>query len=192
MILRTREDAQRIVPSYEPLAAESERRQHVRCDVGEHAGALVRHERNARDGGYDARREPRREIRQRLHSDVRRVARLERIESGADDLVVPRGRRVAEHAQFVAERASHGRIDGVVDGAQGRPQGMYAQILVEVGRVVQRNSLEALQICGELVEFGEAATALLFYADLNLADPATLKFNPLGNNFLLQTEERLV
>jgi len=69
---------------------------------------------------------------------------------------------------------------------------MYAQILVKVCRVVQRNSLKALQICGELVEFGETATALLFHADLNLADPATLKFNPLGNDFLLQTEERLV
>jgi hypothetical protein len=192
MILRSCKDAQRIVPRYEPLAAESERRQHVRCDVGEHAGALVRYERNTQDGGCDARREPRREIRQRLDSDVRHVASFECIESGADDLVVPRARRVAKHAQLVAEWASHGRIDGVIDCAQGRPQCMNAQILIEVGGVVQRNSLEALQICGELVEFSETATALLFHVDLNLADPATLEFNPLGNDFLLQTEERLV
>ena len=63
---------------------------------------------------------------------------------------------------------------------------MDAQVLVEVGRVVQRDSLEALQVCGELVELGEAAAAFLFYADLDLADPPTLEFDPLCNDFLLQ------
>ena len=77
------------------------------------------------------------------------------------------------------------RIDDIVDGTQGRPQGVYAQILVEVDRVVQRDWLQALQICGELVEFGEAPAALLFHADLDLADPATLEFDPLRDDFLL-------
>jgi hypothetical protein len=63
---------------------------------------------------------------------------------------------------------------------------VYPQILVEVGRVVERDSLEALQICGELIEFGEPAPALLFDADLDLADPATLEFDPLCDDFLLQ------
>jgi hypothetical protein len=60
-----------------------------------------------------------------------------------------------------------------------------AQILVEVGRVVERDALQALQICSKLVEFGEATAALLFHADLDLTDPATLKFNPLCDDFLL-------
>lgn len=184
MILRPREDAQHVIPRYEPLAAESERRQKIRRDVRKHAGAIVRHESNTRDGGSDARREPRREVRQRLDPDVGRVARLERIESDADDRIVPRSCRVPQHAQFVAERPPHGRIDGVVHRTQGRPQRVNAQVLVEVGRVVECDPLEALQVCGELVEFGEAAAALLFYAELDLADPATLELNPLCNDFL--------
>ena len=93
---------------------------------------------------------------------------------------------MGEHTQLVTERKLHGCIDGIVDGTQGRPQGVYAQILVEVDRVVQRDSLEALQICGELVEFGEAPAALLFHADLDRADPATLEFDPSCDDFLLQ------
>ena len=91
---------------------------------------------------------------------------------------------MAEDAQLVAERTPHGGIDGIVDGTQGQPQ--YVHILVEVDRAVQRQSLEALQICGELVEFGEAPAALLFHADLDRADPVTLEFDPLCDDFLLQ------
>lgn len=154
----------------------------------EHAGAIVRHERDARDGGCDARREPRYEVRQRLDSDVRCIARVERIEGGTDDGVIPRGGGVAEHAQLVAERPPHGRIDGIVDGTQRGPERMEAQILVEVCRVVQRDSLKALQVCGEFVEFGEAAATLFFYADLDLADPATLEFDPLCDDLFFQAK----
>jgi hypothetical protein len=68
---------------------------------------------------------------------------------------------------------------------------MDMQVLVEVRRVVQRDSLEALQVCGELVEFGEAPAALLFHAKLDLADPATLEFNPLCDDFLLQARGKV-
>jgi len=56
MILRTREDAQGMVTRNESLAAEGERRQQMRGDMSEHASAHIRHERDARDGGCDARR----------------------------------------------------------------------------------------------------------------------------------------
>jgi len=92
----------------ESLAAERERRQHMRSDVSEHAGAFIRCERYARDGRCDARREPRRKVRQRLYPDVCRVSHIERLERGTDDGVVPRRRCVAEDAQFVAERTPHG------------------------------------------------------------------------------------
>jgi hypothetical protein len=91
----------------------------MRRDVRQHASALVWHECDTRDGGRDARCEPRREVRQRLDPDVRRVACLERIENGANDSIVPRGGGVAQHTQLVAERAAHRRIDGVVDSTQG-------------------------------------------------------------------------
>jgi hypothetical protein len=63
---------------------------------------------------------------------------------------------------------------------------MNAQILVEVRRVVQRDAFKTLQVRSELVEFGEAAAALFFHAELDLADPTTLEFNPLCDDFLLQ------
>ena len=159
----------------------------MRSDMNEHASTLIGHERDARGGGCDARRELKRKAHQRLDPDACRVApHTGRTGDDTDDGDVPRRRRVAEHAQLVAERMLHGSIDAMVDGTQGRPQGVYAQLLVGVGRVVQRDLLEALLICGELIEFGEARAALLFHADLDFADPATLEFDPLCDDFLLQ------
>ena len=58
--------------------------------MSEHASALIRHKRDARDGGCDARREPRRKVRQRLDPNVCCVARIEHIENGANDNVILR------------------------------------------------------------------------------------------------------
>jgi hypothetical protein len=44
MILRAREDAQHVVPRYEPPAAERERRQSVRGNMRQHASVVVRDE----------------------------------------------------------------------------------------------------------------------------------------------------
>ena len=72
---------------------------------------------------------------------------------------------VADAWRSTRSSSRNGRRTGasmaLIDGTQGGPQSVYAHLLVEVGRVVQRNSLEALRICGELVESGEAPAALL-------------------------------
>ena len=159
----------------------------MQSDMSEHASTLIGHERDARSGGCDARRELKRKVHQGLDPDICRIApHIGRTGNDTDNGDVPHRRCVAEHGQLVAERMLHGSIDAMVDGTQGRPQGVYAQLLVEVGRVVQRDSLEALLICGKPIEFGEVPTALFFHADLDLADPATLEFDPLCDGFLLQ------
>ena len=99
------------------MPAERKRRQHMRRDVRKHARAVVGDQRDARDGRRNARGEPRREVREGFDSDVRRVARVERIERGTDHCVISRRRGVAEHAQLVAERPPCRRIDGAVDRA---------------------------------------------------------------------------
>ena len=122
VVFRARKDAQHVVPRDEPLPAERERRQHMRRDVCEHACVLVGHERNTRHGRRDACREPRREVREGLDADVRRLARFERVQCSANYHIVPRRRGVAEHAQFVAERSPFGCVDDAVYCTQGGPE----------------------------------------------------------------------
>jgi hypothetical protein len=59
------------------------------------------------------------------------------------------------------------------------------QVLVEVLRVVKGDALEALDVCGQLVKLRETTSTLLLDTDLDFADPATLQFNTLGDDFLL-------
>lgn len=69
---------------------------------------------------------------------------------------------------------------------------MDANVVVEVVRVVERDTLEAFELRGKLVELGEPPAALLFDADFDLADPAALKFDALRDDFFLEAVSSLI
>ena len=169
------------------MSLEAERREEVRGEVGQHAGVLVGDQRDARHTRRDRGREPRREVRERLHTDVGHVGRLEALQRSGDDGVLTRRGNAAEGAELFTERAALGRVDSVRDGAEGGPEGVHADVLVEVAGIVERDALEALEVRRDLIKLGEAAAALLLDAHLDLADPAALELDALRDDLRLQT-----
>lgn len=150
---------------------------------------LIRHERHTRYLRCHRSREPRSEVGERLNAYVWHIGRLECVESGGDDGVVLGGRDVAQDAELVAEWFTDGSVDGGVKSSDGRPKGVYAEVLVEVVGVVEGDTFEAFKVGCKFVELGEATAALLLDAELDLTDPATLKFDALVYDFLLQATQ---
>lgn len=66
---------------------------------------------------------------------------------------------------------------------------MDADILIEVGTVIQSNPFEFLEVTRELLESGKATTALLFNPDLDFADPSTLQLDTLGYDLFPQSRK---
>ena len=91
-----------------------------------------------------------------------------------------------QYTQLFAERLAYGRIDIVVQSPERGPKCVNPDILVKECGVVQGDALETLQIRRELVELGKAPTTLLLDADLDIANPAALQLDALGNDLLLQ------
>jgi hypothetical protein len=59
-------------------------------------------------------------------------------------------------------------------------------VLAQVYRVVNCNSLQALKIRCEFIELSEATTSLLFDVNFDLAYPPSLQLNALRNHFFFQ------
>jgi hypothetical protein len=186
VVLSASQNTEDIIALNKPLAAEAERREEVRRKVSEQTSFLIRHERNAFHTGSDSTSEPRCEISKRLNTNIRHVRCLKRIERGGDDGIVLRTRKVTEHAKLLTERLAYGCINSVSERANSGPERVYAQVLVEVGRVIKCDTLKTLEVRSELVELRQASTTLLLDANLDLTDPATLQLNSLRDDLLLE------
>lgn len=141
---------QDIITRNEYCAAEVGRWQHMRGGMSKHPSSFILHEREC-----DARCEPRRRSTSGSIPTSAALLASSASRSNADNIAVSRCRRVEERAQLVEKRMPHGRTDGFLEGGKDRPRGAYEQILADAGRVFHRDSLEALQMCGELFEVGQ-------------------------------------
>jgi hypothetical protein len=78
-------------------------------------------------------------------------------------------------------------FDSVVgESTNSCPKGVNADVLIQVGAVIQCNSFELLEVTREFLKFGEATTALLLDPYLDLTDPSTLQLDTLRDDLLLQ------
>jgi hypothetical protein len=157
-------------------------------EVRQQARADVRDKRDALHTRRNARREPRRKGAKRFNADVRDLALLERVQCSSDrimslSLCAGDG---TEDAELVPEGLAHGRVDGVADGAEGRPNSVCAHSIVQDSSIVERERLELLERRSKLVKTGKTAAALGFDPDLDLADPAALELDALSDHFLLE------
>ena len=82
---------------------------------------------------------------------------------------------MSQDPQLVSEWFPFVSFYGVVSkSADGGPQSVDADILVEVCAVVQSDPFELLEVTRKVLELGKAAATFLFNPNLDLTDPSTL------------------
>jgi len=90
---------------------------------------------------------------------------------------------MSQHPQLVPEWFPLVSFQGIVGKrADGGPEGVDCDILIEVGTVIQSDSFELLEVTRELLELGETATTFLLNPNLDLTDPSTLQLDTLGDD----------
>lgn len=169
--------------------------------MGEDAGGGVGYEGGFADGGCDACGEPGCEVRAGFDACVGDGRGDEGVECGREQSVrvgfvlgrsirrFGRGTRRScdrlQNPQFVPKRRALLVLERRVgDGPECAPETVHTDVFVNVRSIVGRRALELFQAGCKLFEFGESSTAFGFDSDFDLADPASLEFDALGDDFL--------
>ena len=66
--------------------------------------------------------------------------------------------------------------------AEGRPDFVDSDILIEGSRVVECDSFKLLERGGELIELGQSSSSFSLDLGFDRSKPSSLKLNPLGND----------
>ena len=74
----------------------------------------------------------------------------------------------------------------VGERTDGSPEGVDADVFIEVGTVVESNPFKLLEVTGEFLKFGETTATFLLDPKLDLPDPSALQLYALGNDLLFQ------
>jgi hypothetical protein len=151
---------------------------------------------NEGDGG-DAReyagRKPCHEVRERFDSNIRGVALLQTLKRSGCYFVrlTSSARDVFQYAKFIPEGfASRSVQGGGLQCAQGRPDGMKTEVLVEISCVIEGDAFETFKVGSEVLELGETSASFFLDMDLYFTEPSTLHLNSLTDHLLLEAMRR--
>src|SRR5258706_3790249 len=151
---------------------------------------------NECDGGDTrdyASREPCHEVCERFDPNIRGIALLQTLKCSDCYFVglTSSTRDVFQYAELMPKGSANRSVQACgLQRAQGRPDSMQTEVLVEISCVIKGDALEALEVGSEVLKLGETSASFFLDVDLYFTEPSTLHLNSLTDHLLLEAMRR--